>query len=258
MDLTVVICVSEILGSVDLYRVAPVVIALAAIRTCRQSGQRDDPSWGRSEEPAPLEDSGGSDPSPRVANVAALVAVSVVIAEWSTQTVSAYHHGMLEHGHAVVSHAVRGPICPGPFHNGDALLRFASRHGLLPGVIGVDPLTRHSLAWGMTCSRHSSTLFGWVSAARIVVHRSPISASRAITLTGSAILFATPGTRRHAAGGRLRRCRRARVDPVRRCPAHQLPGLERQITAGGLGHGRCLCWSRHRHEVDLHRTSQRP
>ena len=93
MDLTVLLCVSEILGSVDLYRVAPIVITLAliglgAIWAAKRS------TWGISDEPAPVatED---ERTEPRAAQVAALVVVSVLLAEWSTQIVSAYHHGML-------------------------------------------------------------------------------------------------------------------------------------------------------------------
>ena len=94
MDVTVVICVSEILGSVYLYRVAPVVIALAAIGLAAIWAARR-ATRGRSEEPATFADALQPSSPPRIANGAAIVAVAVLVAEWSTQTVAAYHHGML-------------------------------------------------------------------------------------------------------------------------------------------------------------------
>lgn len=93
MDVTVVICVSEILGSLYLYRVVPIVLALAlfglaAAWAARRSTQ------DRSELPEPPAPPAQMAEHP-MAKVAALVVVSVVVAEWSTQTVAAYHHGML-------------------------------------------------------------------------------------------------------------------------------------------------------------------
>ena len=95
IDLTVVICVSELLGAVHLYRVGPVVGVLAAIgvaaiwvakRSARNSALVDsvvdtEPAAQRSER--------------RLANIAALISVAVVVGEWSTKTVAAYHHGIL-------------------------------------------------------------------------------------------------------------------------------------------------------------------
>ena len=93
MDVTVVICVSEILGSLYIYRVVPIVLALAlfglaAAWAARRSTQ------DRSELPEPPAPPAQMAEHP-MAKVAALVVVSVVVAEWSTQTVAAYHHGML-------------------------------------------------------------------------------------------------------------------------------------------------------------------
>ena len=95
IDLTVVICVSEFLGAVHLYRVGPVVGLLAAIGV---AGILAAKQWGR--------DSTSLDAAvdtehethafaPRLANIAALVSVAVVVGEWSTKTVAAYHHGIL-------------------------------------------------------------------------------------------------------------------------------------------------------------------
>ena len=93
MDVTVLILVSEILGSLDLYRVAPVVIALALVGVAAIWTARRPPSMS-SEEPVPLP-TPEERTEPRAGKIAALIVVSVVLAEWSTQTVSAYHHGML-------------------------------------------------------------------------------------------------------------------------------------------------------------------
>jgi hypothetical protein len=93
MDVTVLILVSEILGSLDLYRVAPVVIALALVGVAAIWTARRLPSMS-SEEPVPLP-TPEERTEPRAGKIAALIVVSVVLAEWSTQTVSAYHHGML-------------------------------------------------------------------------------------------------------------------------------------------------------------------
>ena len=98
-DLTVFICVSEILGSLHLYRIAPTVIALiavglAGIWTARRPGLArsrvdDVVVLSTSIEPHQHESR-----SPSARNFAALAAVAVVVAEWSTKTVAAYHHGI--------------------------------------------------------------------------------------------------------------------------------------------------------------------
>jgi hypothetical protein len=97
-DLTVFVCVSEILGSVHLYRIAPVVLALIIIslvaiwlaRRPRFATSQEDDVKGLSTSTDRPQDGSSS----RGRNFAALVAVAVVIGEWSTKTVAAYHHGM--------------------------------------------------------------------------------------------------------------------------------------------------------------------
>ncbi len=190
MDLTVVICVSEILGSVYLYSVAPVVIALvglgiAAIWAARRS------TWRRSEEPIPLADT-AHQPGSRTANAAALVAVSVVVAEWSTQTVAAYHHGMLNTdslwyhmpfaARFVQDHSITG------LHYADAqavTVFFPSSSELIHSLgillMGNDVLSPliNTLWLGL------ALLASWCIGRPFCV--------APITLTGSAILFASPG-----------------------------------------------------------------
>jgi hypothetical protein len=92
-DLTAVVLVSEILGSVNEYRVGPIIVVLAALGIIASWAARHDSAWNQlpaKAEPRPVPGTGM-----RLANVAALVASSIVVAEWSTETVSAYHHGML-------------------------------------------------------------------------------------------------------------------------------------------------------------------
>ncbi len=190
MDLTVVICGSEILGSVDLYRVAPVVIALAvfglaAIWTARRS------SWGRSEEPAPLE-TPEERPESRVANVAALLAVSVVIAEWSTQTVSAYHHGMLStdtlwyHMPFAARFVQDHSITAIHYVDSQAVTAFFPASSELIHAFGI-------LAMGNdVLSPLINTLWLGVALLASWCIGRPFGVG-AVTLTGSAILFGTPG-----------------------------------------------------------------
>ncbi len=190
MDLTVVICISEILGSVSLYRRGPMVIALAvfgmvAIWAARRTTRN------RSEEPGPR--AGQAQRSePRLANAAAVVAVSVVIAEWSTQTVAAYHHGMLNtdtlwyhmpfaarfvQDHSITAlHYVDAQAVTVFFPASSELIH--SLGILLMGNDVLSPLI-NTLWLGL------ALLASWCIGRPFGV--------AAITLTGSAILFATPG-----------------------------------------------------------------
>ena len=190
MDLTVVISVSEILGSVYLYSVAPVVIALAAVGFAAIWAAKRS-TWGRSEEPAPLADTARQTES-RMANAAALVAVSVVVAEWSTQTVAAYHHGMLNtdslwyhmpfaarfvQDHSITAlHYVDAQAVTVFFPSSSELIH--SLGILLMGNDVLSPLI-NTLWLGL------ALLASWCIGRPFGV--------APITLTGSAILFATPG-----------------------------------------------------------------
>jgi len=190
MDLTVVICISEILGSVSLYRTAPIVIALAvfgivAIWAARRSTRN------RSVEPGPLAEQAQRS-EPRLANAAAVVAVSVVIAEWSTQTVAAYHHGMLNtdtlwyhmpfaarfvQDHSITAlHYVDAQAVTVFFPASSELIH--SLGILLMGNDVLSPLI-NTLWLGL------ALLASWCIGRPFGV--------APITLTGSAILFATPG-----------------------------------------------------------------
>jgi hypothetical protein len=186
----VVICVSEILGSVYLYRLAPVVIALAivglaAIWAARRS------TWSRSEElealPLPAQPS-----QPRTANAVAIVAVSVLVAEWSTQIVSAYHHGMLSTDTLWYHMPFAARFVQD--HSITALHYFDSQ-----GVTVFFPASSelfHSLGILLMGNDVLSPLLNtlWLGLALLAswcIGR-PLGVAP-VTLTGSAILFATPG-----------------------------------------------------------------
>jgi hypothetical protein len=104
LGLSVVIGVSELLGAVGLFRVAPMVIGLSSAGAaswylaCRRSVQSID----RGEHKAvPDEPGAGSDEVEHRSNrlgrgalVVALVATAAVVAEWGTRVAAALHHGM--------------------------------------------------------------------------------------------------------------------------------------------------------------------
>jgi hypothetical protein len=189
-DLTVFICVSEILGSVHLYRIAPMVIGLAAVGLAG-SWVATRSTWGRRGGCAVLPQV--PPPSaPRVANLVALVAVSVVIAEWSTKTVANYHHGIsstdslwyhmpfaarfVQDGSITSLHYVdSGPVTV--FFPATSEL-FHSFGILLMGNDVLSPLL-NTLWLGV------ALLASWCIGRPFGV--------APVTMTGSAILFATPG-----------------------------------------------------------------
>ena len=185
-----VICISEIIGSVYLYRTAPIVIALAgfglaAIWATRRSARN------RSEEPAsPAYSKQRSEP--RLANGAAVVAVAVLVAEWSTQTVAAYHHGMLNTdtlwyhmpfaARFVQDHSITGLH----YVDAQAVTVFFPASSELIHSLGILSMGNDVL------SPLINTLWlGLALLASWCIGR-PFGVAP-ITLTGSAILFATPG-----------------------------------------------------------------
>lgn len=190
VDVTVVIFVSEILGSVRLYLVAPEVVALAIIGLAAIWAAKRT-TWGRPEGatlvPNPVQLS-----QPRIANAVAIVAVSVVVAEWSTQTVAAYHHGMLStdtlwyHMPFAARFVQDHSITPLHFFDSQAVTVFfpASSelfHSLGILLMGNDVLSPLINALWLGLALLASWCIG-----------RPYGVAP-ITLTGSAILFATPG-----------------------------------------------------------------
>jgi hypothetical protein len=189
-DLTVVICVAEILGSLHLFSVAPVLVAMALVGITASLGARRF-TWVRSEALAPSPKIGRRFP-PRVANAAALVAVSVVVAEWSTKTVAAYHHGMpgtdtlWYHMPFAARFVQDGSITALHYVDSDPLTAFFPATSELIHSLGI------LLMGNDVLSPLLNTLWlGLALLASWCIGR-PFGAAP-LTLMGSAILFATPG-----------------------------------------------------------------
>ena len=93
LGLAVTLLVLELLGSISLFRAAVVVPVLALVGTIGWRAAR----WGPVYEvmPAgPNEALGFAPSSSRSMNVVAVLAVALVVADWATRTIDAYHHGM--------------------------------------------------------------------------------------------------------------------------------------------------------------------
>ncbi len=188
-DLAVVVLVSEVLGSVHLFRVAPVVITLAVlgfvgIWSARRFAQRPTTDEGP--------DVRRSRPAPRIANVASLVALSAVIAEWSTKTVYAYNHGMVStdtlwyHMPFAARFVQEGSITALHYVDSEPVTVFFPSSSELFHSVGIMMMGNDVL------SPLLNTL--WLGLALLASWciGSPYGVAP-ITLTGSAILFATPG-----------------------------------------------------------------
>jgi hypothetical protein len=188
-DVTVVVCVSEILGSVHLYRLAPVVIALAVVGLAAIWGAKRFASLGSENDAPPA--SAVPQRAPKVAGAVALLAVSVVIAEWSTRTVAAYHHGMF----SVDTLWYHMPLAARFVQDGSITgLHYADSQ---PDTVFFPASSElfHSLGILLMGNDLLSPLLNslWLGLALLASWciGSPYGVAP-ITLTGSAILFATP------------------------------------------------------------------
>ena len=192
IGLTVVICVSELLGAVHLYRVGLVVGLLAAIgvvaiwaakRSARTPALVDADAATESATPGP---------APRLANVAALISVAVVVGEWSTKTVAAYHHGILStdsewyHMPFAARFVQDGSITPLHYVDSEAVTVFFPASSELFHSFGILVMGNDVL------SPLLNTLWlGLALLASWCIGR-PFGVAP-IAVVGSAILFATPG-----------------------------------------------------------------
>ncbi len=92
-----VVLVSQVIGAVHLFRVAAMVPALALVGVVGWCvGKESHPGQARSVEEVEGEglEEATPRPTPTGATLTALVAVSLVAADWATRTVDALHHGM--------------------------------------------------------------------------------------------------------------------------------------------------------------------
>ena len=93
VGLAVILCVLELVGSISLFRTAVVVPVLAVVGLTGWWAARRG-SRVASSRAAPNEVVRLAPGSSTSTNVVAVVVVSLVVADWATRTVDAYHHGM--------------------------------------------------------------------------------------------------------------------------------------------------------------------
>ena len=231
-DVTVVVCISEILGTVRLYRLAPVVIALAttglaAIWAARRVAV---------DRPETVESPPASGPKPRTAS-----------GERGGARRRIRGRSRVEHrdgvrlpprdvgpGHALVSHALCGSICPRRVHHDASLLRLATPRGLLSCIIGALPLIRHSVDGQRRLVTPHQYPVARSCTAGVVVHWAPLWGG-AGHADGLCDLVRHPGPGGDAAGRCLRRRCRPRAAALVRCPSHQFEERQRSIRADSLG-----------------------
>lgn len=189
-DIAVVICVSELLGSVHLYRLSPMVATLAAVGVagCWAEGSGVRNGSGKDGSSPQLAPSAYS----RAALLAPLVAVSVVLAEWSTRTVAAYHHGMLS-ADTIWYHL---PFAARFVQDGSITAIHYVDAGAVTAFFPASSELLHSLGILLMGNDVLSPLINtlWLALAFLAAWciGRPFRVAP-ITLTGAAILFATPG-----------------------------------------------------------------
>ena len=192
IGLATVLCVSEALGAVHLFRLAAMatamaIVGFAGLSLARQSSHRsitttDSQLVGRTV----------SKPSPPGAKVVAIVAVSTVMADWATRIVDAYNHGMTSadtlwyHMPFAARFVQQGTIVPiHYFDDGSATAFFPANSELL-----------HALGIMFMGNDVLSPLInlGWLAIALLAAWcvGSPFGVAP-VTLTGVAMLLATPG-----------------------------------------------------------------
>ena len=202
---TTVVVTSELLGVIGLYRVAPIVVGLALVgmlelwwgrrRPVPASGQADrHPTPPRAGE---VVDDGPGEPVPatqmgRWGSVLVVVALSVLLADWAPRVIDAYHHGMTTvdtvwyHLPMVTRFVQTGRIGPIQYFDNDSITAFYPGnselfHGLGILTLGSDLLSPLiDLLWlgfALVCA--------WSIGRRYRL--------APLTVTGVAVVFATPG-----------------------------------------------------------------
>jgi hypothetical protein len=187
-----VICVSEILGAIDLFRVAVMVPVLTLVgMTSWYVGHRSSERLLETENSRSVYQT-DTKPVPPGAILAAIVSVSVVAADWSTRTVDALHHGMTTpdtlwyHMPFAARFVQQGTITPLHYTQPDVSTVFYPASSELIHALGImfmgndllSPLI--NLGWGAV-----ALLAAWCIGRPFGV--APVS------LTGVAIAMTTPG-----------------------------------------------------------------
>lgn len=190
IGLSVVIVVSEVLGATYLFRTAAIVPTLAVVGLVgwwvgrRVTGRSDSQIDGAGE--------GDQGTLSSSASVVALIATSILVAEWSTQTIDAFHHGMLTtdtlwyHMPLAARFVQQGTITPLHYADSGSVTVFFPAtselfHGLGILLMGNDVLS-------------PLINIGWMAVALLAAWcvGKPYGVAP-VTLTGSVVLLATPG-----------------------------------------------------------------
>ncbi len=190
IGLSVVIVVSEILGAVSVFRTAAIVPTLAVVGLAgwwvgrRGTGGSDSQDEGVGE--------GGPGALSPWASVVALIATSVLVAEWSTRTIDAYHHGMLTtdtlwyHMPLAARFVQQGTITPLHYMDaGDVTVFFPANSELIHGL-GIMFMSNDVLSPFVN--------LGWMAVALLAAWciGKPFGVAP-VSLTGAVVLLATPG-----------------------------------------------------------------
>ncbi len=224
-----VVVVSELLGVVGLYRVVPMIMALAAtgaggywwakrpastpVGRTDEPTDEDPPSEDAATDDEPRDegstDDGPGEPVPstqmgRWGAVLTVVALSLLLADWAPWIVDAYHHGMLTvdtiwyHLPMATRWVQTGSLAHVQYFDNDAITAFYPAnselfHGLGLLLLGGDLLSPLiDLAWlGLALAS------AWSIGRRYRI--------APLTVTGAAVVFATPGMIGTQPGGALQR-----------------------------------------------------
>ncbi|HEX3980454.1 MAG TPA: hypothetical protein VHW93_04490, partial [Acidimicrobiales bacterium] len=252
-----VIVLSEMLGSIHLFRLAamaPVLAVVGAIgwytgkrrpdRASATEGRAGPPADATAEGPPPEGDSGPGRTS-RGASLVAVIAVSVVAADWFTRTVDALHHGMTStdtlwyHMPFAARFVQQGSITPLHFVDSEAVTVFFPASSELVHALGImfmgndllSPLI--NLGWAAL-----ALLAGWCIGRPYGV--------APVTICGVAALLVTPGLVATQPGGAyddivglalLLSCAALLVTAVQGAGSNRLAGQAFAALAAGLAMG---------------------
>lgn len=192
IGMAAVLCVSEALGAVHLFRLvamAPVmaIVGVAGWSLARQNSPRSIPPTE-----SQLVGRTAAGPSPPAAKVVAIVAVSVVMADWATRIVDAYHHGMTTadtlwyHMPFAARFVQQGTILPIHYFDSGTATAFFPANSELLHALGIMFMGNDVLSPVIN--------LGWFAIALLAAWcvGGPFGVAP-VTLTGVAMLLATPG-----------------------------------------------------------------